>query len=430
MAESWIAHTPGGAVVVRRVDGELVVDLPRDEVFRAPLTPIEPPPTDFRRHVGWYAVGDRTVLVTQYPEPFFGEPMLMCCDGDAVTRLYPVADGTLMGEDGSVLDLSKVVRSSAYVEHDFGTGTLILPTGPGPHAVAIQVHGAAIVSRDFNRLFAQPFLDAGIGVYVYDKAPEGTIFSWADGVEAAIDQLAASPLVDAARVGLAGFSNGMWSVPIVAARREVAFIAGIGAPGVSMAGSETHRRIKLLRDAGVSAESAEVVGTAWRLVFAIAGAGSATPEQTAQLSAALAAVTRLPDLDRYVAPEYVRNNPMLSPLPPSYDAGELIGFLTGPGDPELNHDPAADYAQLRCPIYLQYGEFDTSVPVADSVARISAANLAVAVSVYPGLEHMLNRLPATLPAALAGTSIGGFHGFRFGEGVRADLTAWLKKNVS
>ncbi len=49
-----------------------------------------------------------------------------------------------------------------------------------------------------------------------------------------MEALAAMPGVDPARIGLAGFSSGMWAAPIIAARRSAAFIAGIGSPGVSM----------------------------------------------------------------------------------------------------------------------------------------------------------------------------------------------------
>ncbi len=46
------------------------------------------------------------------------------------------------------------------------TARVIMPNAEGPHPVAIQVHGAAVGQRDFNRLFAQPFLDAGVAVYI------------------------------------------------------------------------------------------------------------------------------------------------------------------------------------------------------------------------------------------------------------------------
>ena len=74
-------------------------------------------------------------------------------------------------------------------------------------------------------------------------------------------------------IGLAGFSNGMWSVPMIAARRGAAFLTGVGSPGVSMAESEIHRRTKVLRDAGVGPATVAAVAVAWRCIFAIVGEG-------------------------------------------------------------------------------------------------------------------------------------------------------------
>jgi len=432
-SQTWIGETSHGMVVVRWVDGRLVLDQPTAARFRTPLTQVAEFPTDFAGRAGWYESGGERVLLTHFPDSYFGEPMLVACTGDRVVRLYPVGEDVLRGEDGSRFDLSSLERSPAYVEHDLGTGTLIRLATPGPHPVAILAHGAATRQRDINRLFAQPFLDAGVGVYIYDKDTGADIFTNAGTISASMDLLAALPGVDGTRIGLFGFSNSMWSVPMVATRRgDVAFIAGIGSPGVSQAGSETHRRTKILREAGVSEPSVAAVGQAWRLIFAVAGAGTAAAEQAEELQGVLAEVGRLPDLSRYEPPDYVRNNPMLSPIPPSpAAAAEMLASLGGDGDPELLYDPAADLARVTCPVFLQYGEFDTSVPVAASVERVAAA-LAKAgvphnIKVYPGLEHMLNVIPAGIPASLLETSIHGFHRFSFGAGVRADLRDWLVK---
>jgi pimeloyl-ACP methyl ester carboxylesterase len=433
--EAWIARTPQGVVVVRSADGQLTIDRPDADPFRIGLIKVADFPRDFARQCGWYDLAGETVLLTQYPEEFFGEPMLLLSKGDSVTRLYPLDSTRMLGEDGTELNLATLRRSGSYVERELGNGTLMMPGVAGPHPVAIQVHGAAIGQRDFNRLFAQPFLDAGTAVYIFDKEPGGTIFARADAISTVMDRLAGFADVDAQRIGLAGFSNGMWSVPMVAARRDdVAFITGIGAPGVSQGESELHRRTKLLRDAGVSERSAALVGQAWQVIFAIAGAGSADHERSLQLATALATVGQLPDLYRYEPPDYVRNNPMLSPIPPSLDAQEVIRFLSGPGDPELSYDPTVDYERVTCPVFLQYGQLDTSVPVAESVSRVEAALTHAGVPhdirVYPGLEHILNVLPAGLPAQLLETSIHGFHRFRFGPGVRGDLTKWLRERQS
>jgi acetyl esterase/lipase len=433
----WLAETAQGLVLVRSVDGRLVLDQPTAPVMRTELAPVAEFPTDFAARCGWYEVDGRTALLTQYPEQYFGEPMLLLCRDDTVVRMYPYDETLLIGEDATRLHLPTLKRSARYVEHEVPSvhGTVIMPAAQGPHAVAIQVHGAAIHQRDFNRLFAQPYLDAGIAMFIYDKVPGATIFTQADAASEAMDALADFPGIDPARIGLAGFSNGMWSVPMVAARRsDVAFVAGIGAPGVSQGQSETHRRVKILRDAGVSEATLAAVAEAWRLIFTMVGTGVPTDSQPSELEALQARLGDVSDLDRYQAPEYVRNNPRLHPVPPLLPASELIGTLSGQPDPEVSYDPVPDYERVRCPVFLQYGQSDTSVPVDQSVERLTEALARAAVPhairVYPNLEHMLNVIPPGLPAQLLETSIAGFHRFRFGPGVRRHLTQWLGENVS
>jgi pimeloyl-ACP methyl ester carboxylesterase len=309
-----------------------------------------------------------------------------------------------------------------------------VPSTAGPHPAAVVVHGAAGGQRDFCRLQAQSLLDAGVAVLIYDKAGHGrsggaadpSIFDQADAAEAGLALLAAHPDIDVRRIGLAGFSNGMWAVPMVAARRPVAFIAGVGSPGVSMAESEVHRRTKVLRDCGVGEPTIQAVSHAWRCIFAIVGSGAADTTTVGLLDRALTQIRHADDLDRYIVPDYVRQNPMLSSLPPPMPAAELVDLLLAEADPQVRYDPAVDYARCTCPVFLQYGADDTSVPVTASVQAISqAAGGRAVILTYPGLEHMLNVVP-TLAGLSAEESMYQFHSFQFGPQVRHDVTGWLR----
>jgi pimeloyl-ACP methyl ester carboxylesterase len=218
---------------------------------------------------------------------------------------------------------------------------------------------------------------------------------------------------------------------MVAARRtDVAFMAGVGSPGVSIADAEVHRRTKVLREAGVGAETVAAAGEAWRCIFAIAGAGATTEELTHQLDQALRELAVAPDLTAYQIPGYVRENPMLSAVPPMLDVAELIAMVSTEPAPQLLYDPATDYARIRCPVLLQYGPLDTSVPVDASVRSIEQAarqtDLPVTIRVYPGLEHMLNVVPDDVTGLAPEAVMYGFHRFRFGRGVWHDLTDWLR----
>jgi hypothetical protein len=325
------------------------------------------------------------------------------------------------------------------------SGTLIVPAGPGPHPAAVVLHGAAGGQRDFCRLLAGPLLDAGIAVLIYDKHGHGrsggqadpTIFDQADAACAGLDLLAGTQGLDPARLGLSGFSNGMWAVPMAAARRPdvVSFVAGVGSPGVTMAESEVHRRTKVLHDAGVGGHTLSTVAAAWRYIFRIAAAGHASAEVAAQLEATLAELSRAPDLDRYQTPQYAQANPMLSAIPPPITADEVLGMTSGQPDAELGYDPAADYRRLRCPVFLQYGSQDTSVPATVSAQRVGEALQAAGaprpvIRIYPGLEHQLNVTPDGITGISPEEASHQFHRFRYGPQVRADLTSWLRDNAT
>jgi len=474
---TWIGSTPVGVVTARRRrGGPLLVDRPAAGRFRdleplilrdglpvvdgAVLRPVRDIPPEFGARCGWYDGDDRTVLLTQFPEAYFGEPMILVAEGDRVIRAYPVDETSLIGEDGAVVDLvdgglrisaggavASLPRSPRYREeeaafHAGGTplsGTVIVPEGPGLRPAAVVVNGAAGGQRDLARLLAQPLLDAGLAVLIYDKAGHGrsggagepSTFDQANTAAAGMDLLGERSDVDEARVGLMGFSNGMWAVPMVAARRRVAFVAGIGSPGVSMAESEVHRRTKVLREAGVGSATVTAVAEAWRCLFAIAGAGTATEEQTGRLDRVLRALATAEDLSRYEVPDFVRENPMLSPIPPSVPVEDLLAMVSGDPDPQLTYDPAADYGRMRCPVFLQYGSDDTSVPVAASVAQIEKAlgdsGARATIRVYTGLEHMLNLVPDDYTGLAPEAVMYQFHRFRFGDGVRHDLTSWLRE---
>ena len=354
---------------------------------------------------GWYDAEDRTVLLTQFPEEDFGEPMCLLQTGDEVMRAYPLDERSLVREDGTTIELlldpadgrpalriggDILSRTGRFHESPVSfpvgdatlAGTLITPAGPGPHPAAVFVHGAAGGQRDMNRLFADALLEAGVAVLLYDKRGHGrstgatdpTIFDQADAAAAALDLLRGMATIDSRRVGLLGFSNGMWAVPMAAAADpDVTFVAGIGSPGVSMAESEVHRRTKLLRSAGVGAETVTAVAETWRCLFDLAADGKASPESVERLTTLLATVRSAPDVHAYQEPAYARQNPMLSAIPPRMPVADLVAMVTSAPDPELAHDPADDYRRLRCPVFLQYGSEDTSVPVSTSVERLGAA---------------------------------------------------------
>ncbi|MCV2351187.1 alpha/beta hydrolase family protein [Paucibacter sp. Y2R2-4] len=109
------------------------------------------------------------------------------------------------------------------------SGSLLLPSGPGPHPVVLFVHGDGPQDRGLDRyaLLMNAFLKAGIACFSWDKPGTGrslplrksredlgwqgqTLQQRAEEAAAAMALLAKRPEVDPRGLGLIGFSQGAW----------------------------------------------------------------------------------------------------------------------------------------------------------------------------------------------------------------------------
>lgn len=142
-------------------------------------------------------------------------------------------------------------------------GTLTLPNGPGPFAVAVLAHGSGPNDRnqelvlsggnaqclypglvnDTLRLFKDlsvALADSGIAVFRYDKRtfthpghnPQlASPYDFADDVHAAVNYLKTRPDIDTTRIVLIGQSQGANLMPIVADQRnDIYAVIGMGTP--------------------------------------------------------------------------------------------------------------------------------------------------------------------------------------------------------
>jgi uncharacterized protein len=140
------------------------------------------------------------------------------------------------------------------------TGKLILPTTAGPHPVVVFVHGSG--SHAATRTFAYGFFLAahGVATLVYDKRGTGDsegkftfdFDTLAGDVAAAVAQLRTRPEVDAARIGLIGYSQGGWVAPLASSLTPVAFVLVNYGMVESPAEEERQETLWRLRERGLS----------------------------------------------------------------------------------------------------------------------------------------------------------------------------------
>lgn len=416
----------------------------------------------FARFIGTYEEGARTLLVCVRGDdaaqvPFYAE-------GDAIVRLYPLGSERFVSELGEELEfidprtltvsargdtmralhrvvpyeIREVTFASAGVEL---SGTLLVPLNQRCRGGIVLMHGSQPGERDFYRVFADCFVGAGVAALVFDKRGFGrsggtrasSLLDRARDAAAAVRFLRGAEGIDGAPVGLWAFSNGTWSAPMVAAGMEdVAFLAMVGAAGVSPAEAETHRKLVELAEWGVPRHLLEIARSAWSLAYALVSGSPVVPGWEAQYEAIVERLAAAPEVARIPLAPYARDNPWLAPVPPRLPPGELAGHAGRV--PEMAHDPVEDYIRVRCPVLFLTGSDDPNVPALESVARVRAAleasgNRAHEIAVLEGAAHFLNVIVAPPGGMSTAESSAELHAFRFAPLYLDRVTRWVVRQL-
>jgi hypothetical protein len=314
------------------------------------------------------------------------------------------------------------------------------PVSDGPHAAIALMHGAGGGRRDFYRIFGEQFARAGLAALIFDKrghgasagdTAESTMAERSRDGEAALDFLAGRPGIAAGRVGLYGFSNGAWSVPMVAGRRpDLAFVVVMGAPGVTPAATEVHRKVFELREQGVPADECQLAGRMWELIYRFRETGAWDQASTDFFDAAARRLRASPAIAGLRLQQYAIDEPFLSPVPPYPTHAEVLADRPDAEDTDWSYDPVPDYQRSRCPVLFTVGELDQNLPGPESARRAAAvldtpAHPGSVVRVFPGTGHMMNLSDSSaLHGMTTEEASYRFHQFRFAPGFLELLRSW------
>ena len=253
-------------------------------------------------------------------------------------------------------------------------GTLVLPSGIGPHPAVVFLHGSGPEGRWASRFLARRFAGNGTAALIYDKrGVGGSTGSWeAAGVEdLAADAAAAVAFartkagIDPRQVGIHGHSQGGTIAPLAAIRSEADFVIGSAAAGLSMAEVEVY---SIGNAIGVSSLPQDEATLAKAYVDAIVDvAYSGAPREELEAAAA-----RAEGHDWYFAPP-------------------------GPDDPYwafsrrfAQFDPLSWWARIRVPVLLVYGEEDERVPAEasrDAILQAIGDQAPVETRIFEGADH-------------------------------------------
>ncbi|HKQ58472.1 MAG TPA: alpha/beta fold hydrolase [Candidatus Eisenbacteria bacterium] len=281
-------------------------------------------------------------------------------------------------------------------------GTLTLPKGKGPFAVALLISGSGPEDRDEAVFGHRPFLVLsdhltrnGIAVLrVDDRGVGGSTgkFSTATSEDFASDALAGVEFlktrkeIDRKRIGLIGHSEGGLIAPLVAIRsRDVAFIVLMAGPGIPGDSTLVLQTAALTRSMGVPEASIEAQQAVTRRIYGRIQAGDSLGAVAAARELVMLQISALPEAQRAAAGD-----------PDSAAIGAIRRLYSPWMRYFLAFDPRPTLQKVKVPVLAINGEKDVQVLPKENLAALQAAFQAgglkdATVKELPGLNHLFQR---------------------------------------
>lgn len=293
------------------------------------------------------------------------------------------------------------------------TGTVYLPSGREPHPGVVLVHGSSPGTRGIFRPFGNALVRRGLAVLSYDKRGFGgsdgalpyTYEQLADDAAAAVEWLGRRGEVDAAKVGLMGFSEGGWTAPLAASRTDsVAFLVVVSGGALTPAEQELWEMRNRLEDAGFGARAVQEAVALQRSLQDYYRTG-------AEGDRVLASVRRAAGEAWFETAFELQPRDIAASL-------DEVGYTHDPT--ELDFDALPVLKELHVPELFIFGGADRLVPARRSAQAIrSALNQDLAsgfrVVIFPGADHLLLEWPLD-PVPWP----------RFAPGLMDTVAAWIE----
>jgi dienelactone hydrolase len=267
-------------------------------------------------------------------------------------------------------------------------GTLVIPSGRGPHPGIAFLHGSGPVTRDANRFFADHFARRGVGALIFDKRGTGaSTGDWrqadfrdlAGDALAAVEVLSTQADIDPRQIGIMGASQAGWVAPLVASlSRDIAFLIVVSGPTTTVAREGWWDSEARLRQQGFAPAEIEQAIALLKLDDEVTrtGAGFERLQAAAEQARGKRWFATL-DFDL---------------LPP--DSPARLAYRR-----TLDFDPRPLLQQLSIPALWVYGGQDESIPAAESAAFLETLNARekrVTVRTFPDANHALMVMPKDL----------------------------------
>ena len=266
-------------------------------------------------------------------------------------------------------------------------GKLFAPARSGKFPAIVYVTGGgdySLMVDAYARNTVKAFTDAGIAVFMFDKRGQGkseggypvdeTDERTADTI-AAFDTMAKLPLVDPTRLGVWALSQAGWFVPpVMSARPDADFLILLspgGEPQIEWLASYTRPQLAI---AGLRGADLAEATSLFLALMKYQGTGDGFDTAKAALAAAQ-------DKPWHALARQVPNWEGLPATPAELKAPDQLraDWAAKPKDyewvrvPRHHRDYGADYAAIKQPVLLIYGDADTLVDPAKSASVFAKA---------------------------------------------------------
>jgi len=261
-------------------------------------------------------------------------------------------------------------------------GTLISPRIGAKHPAIILVHASGAEDRGYLLPFAHFLVRHGIAVLGYDKrGVGGSTGDWrtasfddlAGDVVAAFEYLKTRPDIDPKQIGLLGWSQAGWVMPLAAVRAtDIAFLISISGAGITAAETTIDETQHELTSRGMKPQTIQDIVELMKVQNRYAQSGQGWNDYAAGRSALVARIGRAPET--FPA----------SPDDPYWAFIRRIYF----------HDPAPTLRHLKIPTLALFGELDDNIVAEknrsawDSALR-AARNSDYTLRIIPKADHLM-----------------------------------------
>jgi uncharacterized protein len=297
-------------------------------------------------------------------------------------------------------------------------GTLITPTTTqGPHAAVILVHASGAEDREYLLPFARFLIRHGIAVLGYDKRGVGaSTGDWntasfddlAGDVVAAFEYLKSRNDIRRAEIGMLGWSQAGWVMPLAAMRaKDMAFLISISGAGVSGAETTIDQARNEMAANGMRPQMVDQIVELMTLQYNYLRTGQGW--------------------DQYLAARETIAARMGGNPPPAFPATRddpYLQFIR----PLIVHDPAPSIRRLQLPVLALFGELDNNIlpeknRAAWDAALASGGHRDYVLRILPKANHAMLEAKVGNNAEMKSLQ-------RFVPAYSEVVLAWLSKHIS